>query len=282
MSLDPKRPYCDDPIHALKALDMYTSRSGVAPFPVRDVGLPTWDKEQMVFRAFWRIRLVHELRRAVNEGLIVGWDEMETHKLNDLSLLDIYDFEEMASLVCVIDAFAGGSSWNDYHELVEQNVIITVMDWLRQYPPSSWRLSYVLRLWLMPARHPEQRDFEHELCSRIEEYTQAYKTDEYSEILWYGCYRRLGFAIWSHERLQGYGFMRDETPDPVTYISVLRPQDFATLKQGFRRPTNGERELPRTTRTTVKGEVFMHTNAIVEHEIALMDEEWDEIHGQTL
>ncbi|GAM86988.1 hypothetical protein ANO11243_050090 [Dothideomycetidae sp. 11243] len=69
------------------------------PVEVEDIGPPTCGEEQLVYRAFLQIQLINDLRCAVSRGIVVGWTDGEREKLNEFSILDIYDFDQMATLL---------------------------------------------------------------------------------------------------------------------------------------------------------------------------------------
>ncbi|KAF2152056.1 hypothetical protein K461DRAFT_161221 [Myriangium duriaei CBS 260.36] len=129
-------PYVSgDPIqmehHTVESiLEMAPDDPAAVQFECWDIGPPTWAEEQLVYRAFWRIQLVEDLRRAVNVGLVTGWSDEEREKLNELSLLHIYDFEEMVCLASLTYNLAEGPGFDDYQELVEQGVVLTVLGYL--------------------------------------------------------------------------------------------------------------------------------------------------------
>ncbi len=59
---------------AMIMTDFFSARGGEQPvkkpFPIHDLGPPTWVEEQRVLRAFWRMQLFHDLERAAANGSI--------------------------------------------------------------------------------------------------------------------------------------------------------------------------------------------------------------------
>ncbi len=61
----------------LKACDQYPCQK---PFPVYDIGPPTWIEEQRILRALWRIQLSRDLKEAAANGSL-HWPEGDLNEL---------------------------------------------------------------------------------------------------------------------------------------------------------------------------------------------------------
>ncbi|GAM88201.1 hypothetical protein ANO11243_062320 [Dothideomycetidae sp. 11243] len=281
VSTDPNQNRGSRSVQPVFAMTTGRPHPGRALCAVRDIGSPTWGEEQRVYRAFWRVQLLNDLRIAVNTGLITGWSDEEKFKLNELSPIDIYDFEDVAASLCALNAARGGQSYFGYVELVEGGAFLTVTDYLKTSPPAldpnHWK--HWSRPWAAAAPKPmgldpwgvERQMLDRQLCNTIEDYRVAYEADASYQILSFTPYRRLGFSIWCYERLQSYGFTdKNANPDLVAWVSVLGSEDRAVLEKGMRR---SEREWPRTTRTTAGGWTFDHVNPVVQWYKALVDDE---------
>lgn len=59
------------------------------PFPVQDIGAPTWIEEQRVLRAFWRVQLFHDLKTVVNTCLL-RWRGVDVMALDRMIVVDLY------------------------------------------------------------------------------------------------------------------------------------------------------------------------------------------------
>ncbi|KAK8005989.1 hypothetical protein PG991_012286 [Apiospora marii] len=79
-------PYIND----AKALDEF----GGIPIKPRDPGPPSWVEEQRAARAFWRLQLLYDLRRAARANLLNTWpaDDVDTlRSYGQTQLLFLYD-----------------------------------------------------------------------------------------------------------------------------------------------------------------------------------------------
>lgn len=185
-------------------------------FPVEDMGKPVWSEEQIISRAFWRIQLVKDLERALKNRTITDWPLSEIHKLNSLDIVEIYDFEEIGWLVATVDFefrhLSASQPGDEY--TTEHSAVMAALEYMARHdapnPPRWWS-----RSWPLPAMLP--RDIEQAgTDSDVLDVSQSCGRRSYSNIF-QTChtsapsvvlYRRLGFFIWSEERLNAHGFGR--------------------------------------------------------------------------
>lgn len=60
------------------------------PFPVHDIGPPTWVEEQRLLRAFWRLQVFHEVRD-LGRASRLDWTDGDLQRLNDKTVALFYD-----------------------------------------------------------------------------------------------------------------------------------------------------------------------------------------------
>lgn len=59
-------------------------------YPVRDVGLHSWNEEQRVVRIFWRIQIVYDMKKA-GANRMLDWSEEEITYLDKMTLVSFYN-----------------------------------------------------------------------------------------------------------------------------------------------------------------------------------------------
>ncbi|KAH8674194.1 hypothetical protein BX600DRAFT_536868 [Xylariales sp. PMI_506] len=192
-----------------------------APVMVRDIGPPTWVEQQRVLRAFWRVQTFYEVQNAALKSFI-SW---KMDKLDHQSLLPLIPFDEGTK---------PEESWNNgavfEHDLIDialyynsQNMVIT--------PDSGVA-------WPTPTPTGES---DYETLDNLSSPTYAWfrNISRRSWAYWsapappimpstFERFMRLGFAIWSRERMVGIGLLppADEWLEAlpslfVTWSSVL-------------------------------------------------------------
>ncbi|GAM84165.1 hypothetical protein ANO11243_021580 [Dothideomycetidae sp. 11243] len=259
-------------------------------YEVRDIGPPNWIEEQLVYRAFWQIQLVEDLRVAVNRGIVPGWTKVEKEKLNDFSIFDIYDFEEMARMCYNLEIYNGDGTYGDSHELVDQGVYLSVRDYLETLASpldtQEWRSLQAKPAPPCPVPwpyYPPEGYLEGELSFAVEEFNHVYwepVEESYYRVIDFNPYRRLGFSIWSGARLRGYGFddYGHEGPDLIIWMSVLGPEELATLQRRERRTDfQLDRPYPSLVRTTKAGSIVPHINPLAQSEWDWLEKKYREL-----
>lgn len=190
----------------------------------KDAGPLTWREEQLVYRAFWRIQFFNELTNVVYDGTFSDWNDRR--RLLNMDIIELFDFKQAQD-----DTLT-------QHELCEQGLINSALYFLDQLPQSHVPV-YPPRImreprpeddeWLMGDVTNGPWAFE---CTYA--YFQSY-LDEDSEA--FAPFRHRGFAIWTEERLIGYGFIHDGLSERnlqnmlVAWLSVLNPEEYADLER---------------------------------------------------
>lgn len=194
------------------------------PFPKRDVGAPTWCEEQRLLRAAWRVQLFEDVKAAAVAGrFLERWPDREVQRLqrNDATCLMAVETEDLIE----------EQSWEPdiHHQFidVEHELIYTVLDYVdttKKDVDGSAAVHHDAELRRLPSRQwpapvPSRRDI-----LEVEWYTSAVALvfqrvygEEYGHVVEDWCtplqhvpwdfYRRRGFAIWSEERMLGYGLL---------------------------------------------------------------------------
>lgn len=251
--------------------------SEMIPVDIKDIGQPTWAEEHQVYLAFWRMQLVEDLRRAVNQKIVLGWGPIETYKLNDFSLSVLYDLEELPYILAYENYGGSISLSEEYHETMDGSVMLTIQDWLKHQPelPSLYD-PMRRRPWPMPPPPDNSHDngnFDREKLNPTIEILNGLFEDlsadfsHHRECLWSAAFRPLGFALWSLDRLEGFGLRSGGFTEPsnlLSFISILGSNEKQMLCDGTRETAWVDREVPQRTRTTISGISIGHVNPIVE------------------
>jgi hypothetical protein len=189
-------------------------------FDVQDVGPPSWTEEQRVTRAFWRLQLLYDLKKAATNSLL-NWPENDIKAMNDLQPMDLYGPQMH------LEQGVERRTPPEYEE------INSVTDYMRevqgcQDPTQLWlaRASgprEVQRDWAIPA--PEGKDWRKLVDPspgyRFHRYASSDSWNNYSPLFLtkFDSFRSLGFAFWSWERMCAYGL-----PVPATPVRQYRHQ----------------------------------------------------------
>lgn len=186
---------------------------------VRDVGDPSWEEEQRVVRAFWRIQTIHDVKRAASNGLLLGWSEKDINEIKDMTLSKFYDAR------CGVQGSHGqlGSEPHpEYHELT------SIAEYLREdygivelknihmtscltppYPPVE-----VQREWSIPPAGVSQfQPWEKGMGIYLRDaslgcyfYYHQFRASFKGRIP-FEEFGRLGFAFWGAQRMASYGLL---------------------------------------------------------------------------
>ncbi|CZR70294.1 uncharacterized protein PAC_20196 [Phialocephala subalpina] len=202
------------------------------PFPVVDIGHPTWVEEQRVFRAFWRVQLVHDMRasRAVPDGQFL--------KLDGMSVVDFYDIP----LQTLIESPREPCFYQQVI-LLEHELIWSVVDYMAEDRRTIEGPDFLRtrRDWQIPTSQ-EPRD-----SKTMDDYSSLTCDLMYHISGWghpmagdaspiqhvpFVLFRRLGFAIWDEERLSKYGFYGCQRGSLfAAWRSVLGPDEIAEVER---------------------------------------------------
>jgi hypothetical protein len=60
------------------------------PYPIQEVGVPSWLEQQRVIRALWRIRLLYEFKDAIGTSCVL-WTAEDVAKLCSMTLVELYN-----------------------------------------------------------------------------------------------------------------------------------------------------------------------------------------------
>ena len=156
--------------------------------------------EQVVFRAFWRLQLLYDFRRAGKQSRLDGWSESDVSRIANLQLDELFPcahphmttYHEIVSVQEYLDESSGG-------DLPPQEEASKEDVGLAEIPDDAW--SWVLRsgtvrhLQYSPNgllnRGPVHLAL-HGLISRDESPINGVS---------FSVFRRLGFALWDNQRL---------------------------------------------------------------------------------
>jgi hypothetical protein len=244
-------------------------KPAVIPYSVKDIGGPTWLEQQRVLRALWRIRLFHEFKNSIGTSCIT-WTENDISQVRNMNLDQLYDVPDFVysdeddcgySLVNDISPRV-----NETDTLLEYEIIQSAIDFLQEGREAigepiyqelkiDWAASDLLAS--EDIRNHDSLDdcvnspmwyFFHELNGN--------STGTLGQHIWnfssplqhihFSPFRRLGFAIWSQERLQGYGLlqvprcltaedtyvcMSDSAPVYTAWRSILTTDERAEIER---------------------------------------------------
>jgi hypothetical protein len=246
-------------------------KPAVIPYSVKDIGGPTWLEQQRVLRALWRIRLFHEFKNSIGTSCIT-WSEDDISRIRSMSLDWLYDvhgyfysFEDGCGYRLAISI---EPRINDTDTLLEYEVIESAVDFLQEGREAIGEPIYQqLKIDWAASRLPASGDigeknyedlddsvdspmwyFFHDLNGNTTG-TLGHHDGNYDSPLQhihFTPFRRLGFAIWSQERLQEYGLlqvpktptaeypwvrMSEPTPVYTAWRSVLTADERAEVER---------------------------------------------------
>lgn len=196
----------------------------VAPFPVRDIGPPTWVEEQRVLRACWRLQIFNDLRGAVMGDRIAGWPTerlwpLQTDERAAEGLLTIGSGDRVKKYRTMEPCILGQQFQ------LEDELIWSVIDYVKeaeQVPgaPSPFEIQ---RDWPVPPRKATFWEmgfyssaavfFFHDVVQDNNNICLEGWYSPLQHVPW-EFFRPLGFWIWCEERMLGYGLLTDPWDSP--------------------------------------------------------------------
>lgn len=196
-------------------------------------------------------------------------------------LADIYDVQAMAMVNRDYLMYYWGY-FSAYHWLAlkDWSTMLTIIHHLETNPLQTsphdgcWK-----RPWLCERSGPHRDDVHGLTYGKLDDTLRTFEqvffdmSVNYARILGFVPYRRLGFAIWSWDRMKGFGFdIRDER-SRFLWISVLDAHSRELLRADPELPRIYERSAkqPRRLRVTKNGKKIKHVNPVFEHHMALID-----------
>lgn len=240
----------------------WQSRPQGREFNVRNVGPPSWTEEQRVNRAFWRLQLLYDLKRAASRGLLDWPDD------NKAALCDIVAVSRpiggpthlsLRSRRYGHEIWAGSSDF--YHAWVhtvpysghypgppEYEELISVVNYVRivHGQEASERLAKgevclaglqgpveIYREWSLAK--PGVKDWKTLVrpSAGAGNYDYGLRGSSILNMVDFDTFGRYGFAFWSWERMFAYGLARRSESEyeeyRVTYAweSILSPEEVA-------------------------------------------------------
>lgn len=194
-------------------------RPAKTPYPIQDIGPPSWVEEQRILRAFWRIELSQRLRTAARTSRI-SWPQKEIEWLDRISF-DTYCLAELGGAWAQKEfdpSRLPGYYFSQQDNLLEHELMSSALNYIeenRETIDGSRRARRNCRLSCRPRvadlktiidytsptyklfHHINGRNGAHKsfgLCSPIQHVS-------------FEPFRRLGFAIWDSERMCAYGLL---------------------------------------------------------------------------
>lgn len=238
----------------------WQQRPAERPFPVRDIGPPTWVEEQHLLRTFWRVQLFHELKAAAKASLL-SWPDADLERLDRMDVLDFYDVPPVVGWRAD-DHPEDGPRQNLVHDTtaepgvncptLENQLLWSVIEYTMENKqaiaaPDFLRTS---RDWPDPVRGEKDCDTLRDHLSMTYWFYYQVREGEGRHMVEDDCsplqhvsfkpFRNLGFAIWSKERMFSYGLLRgtsyDEDRFPLDSVflawrSVLGKDDIAQVER---------------------------------------------------
>ncbi|KAH8646796.1 hypothetical protein BX600DRAFT_503656 [Xylariales sp. PMI_506] len=215
-------------------------------FPVYNIGSPTWLEEQRVLRAFWRFQLFNDLKTAREKSLL-EWSDTDLKRLDEATVMDLHDpfgdyndFDDSSpEPELVLDE---DHEPNIYQQdtLVENEAVRYAMEYTEAEQvvvpedPVKTRKDWPILVegemdWEYFSYHNyAPHAFFHEVMGSSHGQVINGPCSPIQHIS-FDPFRRLGFAIWSIERMVGYGFLQpiwnpeksESENKPFTRNSVL-------------------------------------------------------------
>ncbi|KAI9729523.1 MAG: hypothetical protein M1818_008496 [Claussenomyces sp. TS43310] len=185
------------------------------PYPVRDIGPPSWVEEQRVLRAFWRVALFDQLRITVNASLI-SWPESSVKKLNMMDVVNFYWVSPFNLLSP--NELEPNIPLSQQRQALEEELLQSVSYYATENRETINSSTFLQTRRDWPLRTPSQEDWEVVGCHTSWTYTFFYhvsQPDDYVEEghctplqqISFQPFRCLGFAIWDTERMTEYGLL---------------------------------------------------------------------------
>ncbi|KAJ4859385.1 hypothetical protein T069G_07652 [Trichoderma breve] len=243
-------------------ISTWQSRPQGRKFNIRDVGPPSWTEEQRVNRAFWRLQLLYDLKRAASRGLL-DWPDDSKAALCDIVAVSrpIGEYANywLRTRRYAYTTWAGSSDF--YHAWVhdipyaahkpcppEYEELISVVDYVRAVhgQEASERLVKgevclaelqgpveIYREWSLAK--PGVKDWKTLIGPSVgaERHYRGPQGRSILDMVDFDPLGRYGFAFWSWERMFAYGLAtrsHSEFEDyRVTYAweSILSPEEVA-------------------------------------------------------
>jgi hypothetical protein len=232
------------------------------PFEVQDIGSPLWNEQQRVARAFWRIQLIGDMRKLAASGRLQGpphnWPLSDIAAMERLQATDLDEFKEPVEL-SYIDLRAtqpmeiAYNTWVRLYIPREYQETLSVLEYMQEVHGQSWpdqipapSHTSLNRPWPVPEHRPGDDRW---LVGPSPGYKWFGRGNRNMPSRDFGSYRRLGFAFWSLERMQGHGllppgpwFGRHDPAFPYqhsdrarhryhyTWRSLIREEDLVSLR----------------------------------------------------
>ncbi|KAH7419224.1 hypothetical protein BKA64DRAFT_11151 [Cadophora sp. MPI-SDFR-AT-0126] len=164
------------------------------------MGPPSWIEQQVVLRAFWRLQLLYELRRAAKESRLDHWSESDVSRTTNLQLDELFPcvhphmttYHEIVS----VQEYLQESGGSDHHS---QEGPAEAQMGLAEIPEDAWHIvlasGTVRRLEYSPKDLLKRGQVHlalHGLITRDESPIKG---------IAFSTFRRLGFAFWDDQRL---------------------------------------------------------------------------------
>jgi hypothetical protein len=221
---------------------------------IRHSGPPSWVEEQRVIRALWRVQILTDLKKATARSLL-NWPKGDIDVVNSMDPVDLYIGYD-------------SNTYFGYHPEIEE--INTVIKFVQERPRYSYSISSdddsrkqlspppqeFNREWPAPIPCDKDCPFKEDRtaltsptygyffyfcaqCCRLSRNVR-YVSNEYSPLKYisFDPFRRLGFAIWSTQRMSRYGLVRrrdNRISDDFfyfTWLSILNESEIAEVEQG--------------------------------------------------
>ena len=186
-------------------------------YPVKNPGSPNWAEEQRAIRAFWRIQVFHDMKKAAVKGRLPGWSELDIRTLKKMTLSSFYGASHAVQAVTPMDE---STPHPEYHELT------SVAVYLRENY-GLYDLTHITKLSCFTPPYPPievNREWSNESygCSQFEPWRkgigivsiQSTESCHFYLFMFLQSFKkrvpfeqfgRLGFAFWGYRRMCGYG-----------------------------------------------------------------------------
>ncbi|KAK2616720.1 hypothetical protein QQS21_000332 [Conoideocrella luteorostrata] len=220
---------------------LWESRPNAVRFQVTDLGHPSWGEEQRVLRAFWRLQLIYDLKRAATRGQL-QWSQTDLTDLEQVAAISPPDWRQFDDVkIRLYEIPFGPSSLYDasMHRIIgeegssvhpEIEEILSVLDYIgdaygarfaRTLAEGKQNYSVlngpreIQRLWPLPGpcKGKEWKPIVYPSIGvnynfrglSIFAIPEKSAISSKRRVLSFDPYRRVGFAFWSNERMMSHG-----------------------------------------------------------------------------
>jgi len=207
-------------------------------YPNLEFGPPTWEEEQRASRVFWRVQLLHDMKKAALKGRLVGWSREDIKALTRMGLIKFYG----ASTSIYSTLNDGPEAHPEYDELCSLEAYLCgtlkILNLTKISDTSYFKPSYppveVQRQWPTPTA-PDSQFLPWKGKRKMSKwliypapacwaYFHQFPTYARTDVP-FQFFGKFGFAFWNWQRMEEFGLL----PDAIWYGRMDAPFTYRWL-----------------------------------------------------